>query len=117
MKRARKKSPKISEAVIRGKKSLYNFEVIPLTAEFEDTSAIFIISKRKTDKRGKGHHSFVCIGQGDSILQEIKKHQKAKCVKKHQANVVCLLRETDAENRLKIEADIRAAHTSVCNQN
>ena len=115
MKQARKKSPKISEAIFRGTKSLYNFEVFPLAAEIEDTSAIFVISKRKTDKRGKGHHAFICIGQTDSILKEIKKHQKAKCVKQHQANVVCLLKETDAEKRLKIESDLRLAHQSVCN--
>lgn len=115
MKQARKKSPKISEAIIRGKKSLYNFDVIPLNAEFEDTSAIYVISKRKIDKRGKGHHRFICIGQTDSVLKEIKKHQKAKCVKKHQANVVCLLKEADGEKRLRIEEDLRLAHSSVCN--
>ena len=115
MKQPKKKSPKISEAIIRGKKSLYNFEVIPLTAELEDASAIYVISKRKTDKRGKGHHAFVCIGQTNSILQEIKKHQKAKCVKQHKANVVCLLKEESEEKRLKIEEDLRLAHSSVCN--
>lgn len=115
MKQVRKKSPKISEAIFRGTKSLYNFEVFPLTAEFEDTSAIYVISKRKTDKLGKGHHAFVCIGQTDSVLKEIKKHQKAKCVKKNHANVVCVLKETNEEKRQKIEADLRLAHTSVCN--
>ncbi len=117
MKQVKKKSPKISEAIFRGRKSLYSFEVIPLTAEFEDDSAIFVISKRKTDKRGKGHHAFVCIGQTDSILGEIKKHKKAKCLKQHSANVICLLREQNEENRLKIEADLKAAHASFCNSN
>lgn len=115
MKQVRKKSPKISEAIFRGTKSLYNFEVFPLTSEFEDTSGIYVISKRKTDKSGKGHHAFVCIGQTDSILEEIKKHRKAKCVKQHAANVVCLLKETSEEKRQKIEADLRLAHASVCN--
>ncbi len=115
MKQVRKKSPKISEAIFRGTKSLYNFEVFPLSAEFEDASAIYVISKRKTDKRGKGHHAFVCIGQTDSILKEIKKHQKAKCVKQHQANVVCVLKEISEEKRQKIEADLRQAHSIVCN--
>ena len=117
MKQVKKKSPKISEAVFRGKKSLYNFEVIPLNEEFEDDSAIYVISKRVTDRRGKGHHAFVCIGQTDSVLGEIKKHKKAKCVKQHSANVICLLREESEENRLRIEADLRAAHASFCNNN
>ncbi len=117
MKHARKKSAKISEAIFRGKKSLYNFEVFPLTAEIEETSGIYVISKRKTDKLGKGHHAFVCIGQTDSILGEIKKHQKGKCVKQNSANVICLLKEVDARNREKIEADLKAAHATVCNYN
>lgn len=117
MKHVRKKSPKISEAIFRGKKSLYNFEVIPLTAELEDAPGIYVISKRKTDKRGKGHHAFICIGQTDSIVSEIKKHKKGKCVKQHEANVVCLLKEANEPARQKIEADLKAAHASVCNYN
>jgi hypothetical protein len=48
MKHERKKSTKISEAIFRGKKSLYSFEVFPLTAELEETPGIYVISKRKT---------------------------------------------------------------------
>ena len=117
MKHARKKSPKISEAIFRGKKSLYSFEVFPLTAEIEETSAIYVISKRKTDKSGRAHHAFVCIGQTDSITGEIKKHQKGKCVKQHAANVICLLKENNPKNRERIEADLKAAHATVCNYN
>lgn len=115
MKQPRKKSPKISEAIFRGVKNLYNFEVIPLNAEIEDDPAIYVISKRKTDRMGKGHHFLVCIGQTDSILKEIKKHTKSKCVKQHQANVVCLMREPNENNRLRIEADLKAAHAIFCN--
>lgn len=117
MKHAKKKSPKISEAIFRGKKSLYNFEVFPLTAEFDDASAIYVISKRKTDKLGKGHHAFVCIGETASVLSEIKRHKKGKCLKQNDANVICLLRELDEEKRQRIEADLRSAHTSACNYN
>jgi hypothetical protein len=117
MKQVRKKSPKISEAIFRGKKSLYSFEVFPLSAELEESPGIYVISKRITDKRGKGHHAFVCIGQTDSILSEIKKHQKGKCVKQNAANVICLLKEADAKNREKIEADLKAAHSTNCNYN
>jgi hypothetical protein len=116
-KQTRKKSPKISEAIFRGKKSLYSFEVFPLAAEIEETSAIYVITKRKTDKSGKAHHAFVCIGQTDSILGELKKHRKGKCVKQNAANVVCLLKESDEKNRERIEADLKAAHATVCAYN
>ena len=115
MKQKKKKSQKLSEAVFRGKKSLYNFEVFPLGAEFEDVSAVFVISKRVSDKRGKGHHKFVCIGQTESVLGDIKKHAKGKCIKQNKANVICILAEKDEKNRLRIEADLRESHSIVCN--
>ncbi|HEY8563714.1 MAG TPA: hypothetical protein VIL74_25270 [Pyrinomonadaceae bacterium] len=112
----KKKLKPIGSAVVRGKSGRYDFEVFPLDADLKDGSAIYVISKRITDKRGRGHHKFVCIGQTESLLGEIKKHKKDKCIKQHRANVICLLREDSAANRLKIETDLREAHAIACNQ-
>jgi alpha-L-arabinofuranosidase len=109
-KAVKKKTKPISSAVFRGKKDRYDFQVFPIDAEFEDVSAIYIISKRKIDKRKKAHHALVCIGQTDSILDEMKKHKKGKCVKQHQANAISILPETNEKTRLKIETDLKAAH-------
>lgn len=115
MKTKKKKSQKISEAVFRGKKNLYNFGVFPLGAEFEDLPAIYIISKRISDKNGRGHHKLVCLGQTESVFKDIKKHTKGKCIKKNKANVICILAEKDEKVRQRIEADLRESHTIVCN--
>jgi hypothetical protein len=112
----KKKIKPIGSAVVRGKNGKYDFEVFPLDADLKDGSGIYVISKRITDKSGRGHHKFVCIGQTESLLGEIKRHKKDKCIKQHSANVICLLREESATNRLKIETDLRAAHTIACNQ-
>jgi hypothetical protein len=111
----KKKIKPIGSAVVRGKNGRYDFEVFSLDAELKDGSAIYLISKRITDKSGRGHHKFVCIGQTESLLGDIKKHKKDKCIKQHKANVVCLLREENETNRLKIETDLRQAHTIACN--
>jgi hypothetical protein len=111
----KKKSQMIGEAVFRGKKNLYNFEVFPLGAEFEDAAAIYVISKRINDKQGRGHHKFVCIGQTESVLGDIKKHAKGKCIKQNMANVICILAEADEKNRRRIEADLRESHRIACN--
>jgi len=116
VKPVRKKIKPIGSAVVRGKSGRYDFEVFPLDADLKDGSAIYVISKRITDKRGRGHHKFVCIGQTESLLGEIKKHKKDKCIKQHKANVICLLREESETNRLKIETDLREAHSIACNQ-
>jgi len=112
----KKKIKPIGSAVVRGKSGRYDFEIFPLDAELKDGSAIYVISKRITDKGGRGHHKFVCIGQTESLLGEIKKHKKDKCIKQHNANVICLLREESETNRVKIETDLREAHTIFCNQ-
>jgi len=113
----KKKIKPIGSAVVRGKTGRYDFEIFPLDAELKDGSAIYVISKRITDKVGRGHHKFVCIGQTESLLGDLKKHTKNKCIKQHKANVICLLREENENNRVKIETDLRQAHTLLdCNQ-
>ncbi len=110
----RKKNKPIGAAVFRGRKDRYDFKVFPLDNDFEDVSAIYVISRRKIDRQKKGHHALVCIGQTDSILGEIKRH-KNKCIKRHDANVISILPESDLKKRLKIEEDLKSAHTLVCN--
>jgi len=112
-----KKARPISSAVFRGKKEQYDFKVFALNEKFEPIPAVYIISKRKMDKRKKGHHALICIGETVSISDEIKRHRKGKCVKKHAANVISILPEADEKTRLKIETDLKAAHTVACNLN
>jgi len=110
-----RKARPISSAVFRGKKERYDFKVFALNEKFEPIPAVYIISKRKTDRHKRGHHALICIGETASISDELKRHRKGKCVKKHQANVVSILPEGDEKIRLKIETDLKAAHTVACN--
>ena len=110
-----RKARPISSAVFRGKKEQYDFKVFALNEKFEPIPAVYIISKRKTDRHKRGHHALICIGETASIADELKRHRKGKCVKKHQANVVSILPEADEKRRLKIEIDLKAAHTVACN--
>jgi hypothetical protein len=112
-----RKARPIGSAVFRGKKALYDFKVFALNEKFEPIPAVYIISRRKTDRHKRGHHALICIGETDSISDELKRHRKGKCVKKHEANVVSILPETDEKMRLKIETDLKAAHAVVCNLN
>lgn len=112
-----KKSARISEAVFRGEKSLYSFEVYPLTAQIADTPAVFIFSRRQTDRFGSGHHASICIGETDSILAEIKRHKRARCVKRTAANAVCVLREVSESARESIIEDLTAVRSFSCVRN
>ena len=109
-----KKAKAISSAVFRGAKNSYDFTVFPLDAVFENVPAIYIISRRVVDKSKKAHHALVCIGQTESLLDELKKHRKDKRAKKFAANSISLLREENENRRLKIETDLKAAHAIRC---
>lgn len=111
----RKRKVKVfGAAIFRGKKARYDFQVFPVDGEFEDAAAIYIISRRVVDKRQRAHHKMVCIGQTNSIFSELKKHLKGKCFKQFQANAISVLREENEQKRLKIEADLKSAHTIPC---
>ena len=56
----------------------------------------------------------VCVGQTVSVLSELKKHRKGKCFKQHAANAISVMREENEQKRLKIEADLKSAHTIPC---
>jgi len=110
----KKKVKPIGAAIFRGIKERYDFQVFPIDGEFDDAAAIFIISQRKVDKHKKAHHKMICIGQTDSVLNDLKKHRKGKCFKQHQANAISVLREEDERKRLKIASDLMSAHTIPC---
>lgn len=117
MKNRKAKSPKIGEAVFRGKKTMYNFEMFPLDVELEEIPAVYLITKRKIDKQGKGHHALVCVGQTESLPEGLKKHVNGKCIKKLKANVICVLQNDNEKSRVKIEEDLKAAFTVQCLHN
>ncbi|MGI9056191.1 MAG: hypothetical protein ACR2F2_10370 [Pyrinomonadaceae bacterium] len=106
----------ISSAVFRGVQSQYDFKVYAINEIPKQEQAIYIISRRVTDRHKRGHHKLVCIGQTDSIRESIRKNKKGKCIKENAANVICILAEADEQKRQKIEADLKAAHSIVCNQ-
>src|SRR5690242_9668590 len=103
-----KKLKRISEAVFRGKKSQYSFDVFPITNDIEDSPAVYIFSRRQLDKFGHGHHFVSCIGETDSVLAEVKRHKRNKCVKQNESNVVCILREDNEAKRAGMIDDLKA---------
>ena len=114
MTQSRKRVRKLSTAVFRGSRTEYNFDVYPITPSITDNPAVFIFSRRKADKTGRWHHAVSCVGETASIVSEIKRHKRAKCVKGNDANVVCLLREADGRSRAGVLDDIVSARAFSC---
>ena len=109
-----KRVRKLCTAVFRGSRTQYSFDVYPISPAITDNPAVFIFSHRKADKRGRWHHAVSCVGETQSIVAEVKKHKRAKCVKANQANVVCLLKEDDRRARAGVLDDIVSARAFSC---
>jgi hypothetical protein len=108
---------KLADAIFRGQAGSHIFKVYPLSAPITDQPAVFIISRRITDRRGKGHQATICIGETESVLSELKKHKKSRCTKDNSANVICLLKERDPETRVSVIDDLIAGRSFACVQN
>jgi hypothetical protein len=108
---------KLGDAVFRGAKSVYTFDVFPLTTDIRDGAAIFIISRRIVDRFKTGHHHTICVGETDSIVSEIRRHKRAKCAKSNEANAICVLREEDDVMRSNVIEDLVAARSFSCIRN
>ena len=113
MKQRSRKSLKITDAVVRGEKDYYEFEVFPITTEFEAQPAVYIFSRRKIDKTGRGHQKFLHIGQTTSLDGDFAKYKKFFATKS-KANVICVRIEDEENLRSKIEEEVKAAHNISC---
>jgi hypothetical protein len=114
MTHTRKRIRKLSTAVFRGSRSEYNFDVYPITPAITDHAVVFIFSRRKLDKNGHAHHAVSCVGETQSIVSEIKKHRRSRCVKGNEANVVCILKEGDRTTRAGVLEDIASVRAFSC---
>ena len=104
----------IGGTVCRGAEKVYNFEVFAIDFEFSEISAVFILSHRKLDKNGKGHHKYIYIGQTENLGSELEKCKLNSCIEGHNANVVCILMQSNEQKRIEIEADIKSNYTIPC---
>jgi hypothetical protein len=116
MTHAPKRVRKLSTAVFRGSRSEYTFDVYPLSTAITDNPVVYIFSRRKVDKLGRWHHAVSCVGETQSIVSEIKKHKRARCVKGSESNVVCIIKEADRRTRSGVLDDIASARAFSCVQ-
>jgi hypothetical protein len=116
MAQTHKRIRKLSTAVFRGSRSEYNFDVYPISTAITDHPVVFIFSRRRVDKSGRAHHAVSCVGETKSIVSEIKKHKRARCVKGNEANVICIFKEGDSRIRSAVLDDLASVRGFSCVQ-
>ncbi len=106
---------KIADATFKGKTGSYSFEVYPVDTSFKAVGAVYIFTKRVVNPDGKGTHTLLYIGQTESLKDRIPDHEKWPCAKKNGVNCICVHRDDNEESRLAKETDLRAEHSTPCN--
>lgn len=107
---------KIADATFEGKTGKYKFEVYPADTSFRAVGAVYIFTKRTKNAEGKGTHEFLYIGETGSLEERIPNHEKWPCVRKHGVNCICVHRDDNENSRLDKETDLRAEHSTPCNE-
>ena len=106
---------KIATATFKGASGTsYDFNVYPLDEEFNSIGAVYIFTKRTVSEE-KGLHTLLYIGETDNLATRIPNHEKWPCVKKNNANCICIHRDDNGKSRLAKETDLREEHSTPCN--
>jgi len=104
-----------ANATFEGENGSYDFDVYNIDTEFNDIGAVYIFTKRVVDFNGKGKHTFIYIGQTDSLKDRIPNHEKLNCVIRNGGNCICIHRDDDKNSRIAKETDLRAGNNTPCN--
>ena len=106
---------KIADATFKGKFGTYAFEVYTTDTIFNSVGAVYIFSKRIVGLDGKGTHTFLYIGQTNSLRERISNHERLPCVRRHGVNCICVHRDGDANSRQHKEIDLLSVNKTPCN--
>ena len=106
---------KIADATFEGKFGNYAFEVFTTDTIFNSVGAVYIFSKRDEGPDGRATHTFLYIGQTESLMERIPNHEKWQCVHSYGVNCICVHRDNDTNSRLRKEVDLRAVNKTPCN--
>jgi len=96
----------------------YYFHAWPLETRFKSVGAVYFVTKRVFSNQTYGRrasHEGIFIGQTDNLADPLSTQTQLTCFKKHGANCVCVCLVPNEQQRLAIEQDLIAGHSTSCN--
>lgn len=112
-----KKAPRTDAArtSLRGRSGrTYHFEVYALPGRFRDVEAVYVFAKLAPNPAGGILHVPLSIGHTAELGKEIENHGSSSRLEAQGCNAICILPVAGEEKRRAIEADLRAAHATPC---
>jgi len=106
-----------SQLTIKGKSGTeYKFDIYTLDTNFTKTGGIYIFTARTKGTDGNFTHSFIYCGKTDDLSTRFNDHHKQDCIKKNNANCICVKAISTEKERTDIETDILKGNNFKCNE-
>jgi hypothetical protein len=93
----------------------YTFEIYPLSSSWNSVSAVYIVTRRIKNQSDGYTHSAIYIGETGNLKERFSNHHKYNCFIENSANCLCILIESNEQNRLTIESDLLGNYNPPCN--
>jgi hypothetical protein len=97
----------------------YRFDAWSLETRFKPLAAVYFVTKRAFDNRTYHHrasHDSIYIGQTANLADPFATQSQFDCFRKHGANCICIYLLQDEEQRIAVEKDLMALHSTHCDQ-
>lgn len=99
---------------ISGKK--YSFNIYSLDTKFAPIGGIYIFTKRYQGIDSIFNHDYIYCGKTRDFSTRFDNHHKENCIKKNNANCICIKSVATEEERVEIESDILKSCNFKCNE-
>jgi hypothetical protein len=108
---------KIADLPVKGLSgATYTFEVYPISSNWAEVGAVYLVTKRVQKPDGGGNHTYIYVGQTENLKTRHSSHHKAECFVQHGANCLCVIVKPGEQERLNIEKDIlKSGQSFPCN--
>jgi len=108
--------PKLGSVTFTGSSGKkYKFNAYPINTEFEAFGAVYLFTKRYKNSSGDYNHIDIYIGQTKNISERFENHHAMPCIKRNDANCICIYNESSESKRLDIEKDLIDNYNPPCN--
>ncbi len=84
----------------------YTFRAYPLETRFAEFGAVYFITERKLDSKGRTSHSRIYCGQTSNLSVCPYTAEQLASFQKYDANCICILPVQGESSRSAIEQDI-----------
>jgi len=110
------KTTKIDAVTLAGASGKrYEFRVYVWDTKFKSLPGVYVVASRTVEPGESPRYESVFVGAATDLSKAFKNHPRGECFQMYYANVIGVLKETDAGAREKISADLIKSLAPPCN--